>query len=251
IQQQQEILARNGENQRKRQQLTIIQNKHEQEQQEIARLEQQLNALRKQHVQTTNDLEIAQKDALDLQDESTDELEKNIAEIDAINVKIRANLDKDKAEEDAKEHRLKYDQYSNKINDVRQKKVDLLQSANLPLPELSVENGELIYKGQQWDNMSGSDQLKVATAIVRKLKPNCGFILIDKLEQMDLETLQEFGKWLEQEGLQAIATRVSTGDECEILIEDGYVAGQTIEETETVQQEQNNVVAPTWKPGEF
>src|SRR5699024_1251744 len=42
IQQQQEILARNGENQRKRQQLTIIQNKHEQEQQEIARLEQQL-----------------------------------------------------------------------------------------------------------------------------------------------------------------------------------------------------------------
>src|SRR5699024_2769630 len=78
IQQQQEILARNGENQRKRQQLTIIQNKHEQEQQEIARLEQQLNALRKQHVQTTNDLEIAQKDALDLQDESTDELEKNI-----------------------------------------------------------------------------------------------------------------------------------------------------------------------------
>lgn len=251
IQQQQEILARNGENQRKRQQLTIIQNKHEQEQQEIARLEQQLNALRQQHVQTTNDLEIAQKDALDLQDESTDELEKNIAEIDAINVKIRANFDKDKAEEDAKEHRLKYDQYSKKINDVRQKKVDLLQSANLPLPELSVENGELIYKGQQWDNMSGSDQLKVATAIVRKLKPNCGFILIDKLEQMDLETLQEFGKWLEQEGLQAIATRVSTGDECEILIEDGYVAGQTIEETETVQQEQNNVVAPTWKPGEF
>ena len=62
----------------------------------------------------------------------------------------------------------------------------------------------------------------VATAIVRKLKPECGFVLIDKLEQMDNITLQEFGAWLEQEGLQAIATRVSTGDECSIIIEDGY-----------------------------
>ena len=55
------------------------------------------------------------------------------------------------------------------------------------------------------------EQLKVSTAIVRRLNPNCGFVLMDKLEQMDLHTLQEFGKWLEAEGLQAIATRVSTG----------------------------------------
>ena len=44
----------------------------------------------------------------------------------------------------------------------------------------------------------------------------------DKPEQMDSVTLQEFGQWLEQEGLQAIATRVSTGDECSVIIEDGY-----------------------------
>lgn len=248
IQQQQEILARNGENQRKRQQLAIIQNKHEQETQDIARLEQQLNELKQQHLQTSNDLEIAQKDALDLQDESTEELERNIADIDAINVKVRANLDKDKAEQDAEAHSQEYGKLSTKIDDVRKKKVELLETANLPLPDLSVQNGELIYKGQQWDNMSGSDQLKVSTAIVRKLKPNCGFILIDKLEQMDLDTLNEFGQWLEKEGLQAIATRVSTGDECSIIIEDGYVAGQ--ERTEQVVEE-NNVEQPTWKPGEF
>ena len=97
--------------------------------------------------------------------------------------------------------------------------------------------------------MSGSDQLKVSTAIVRKLKPECGFILLDKLEQMDLDVLQEFGKWLEQEGLQAIATRVSTGEECSIIIEDGYVVGQ-----ETVAPQvpvQPTVAAPTWKAGEF
>jgi len=77
-----------------------------------------------------------------------------------------------------------------------------------------VEDGELTYKGKKWDSMSGSEQLKVSVAIIRKLNPKCGFVLMDKLEAMDMDTLKEFGAWLEQEGLQAIATRVSTGPEC-------------------------------------
>lgn len=142
------------------------------------------------------------------------------------NRKVRANLDKDKAEEDARGYREQYNALTGKIQEVRDKKLELLKKADLPLPGLTVEDGELVYNGQKWDNISGSEQLKVSTAIVRRLNPNCGFVLMDKLEQMDLHTLQEFGKWLEAEGLQAIATRVSTGDECSIIIEDGYVVGQ-------------------------
>ena len=93
--------------------------------------------------------------------------------------------------------------------------------------------------------MSGSDQLKVATAIVRKLNPNCGFVLLDKLEQMDIDTMNEFGKWLEEQNLQAIATRVSTGNECSIIIEDGYVKGQQIVEEPKIEE------PPKWKAGEF
>ena len=103
------------------------------------------------------------------------------------------------------------------IADIRKQKTDLLTNADLPLPGLSVDDGELLYLGQRWDNMSGSQQLQVATAIVRKLKPECGFVLIDKLEQMDQLTLHEFGAWLEKEGLQAIATRVSTAESAQLL----------------------------------
>ena len=126
---------------------------------------------------------------------------------------------------------------------MRREKTDLLQSAQLPLPGLSIDSGELIYNGQKWDNMSGSDRLKVSTAIVRQLNPKCGFVLLDKLEQMDIQTLNEFGRWLEQEGLQAIATRVSTGEECSIIIEDGYAAGQEHPIMEDIKTE--------WKAGEF
>ena len=86
-----------------------------------------------------------------------------------------------------------------------------------------MDEGKLTYHGMNWDSLSGSDQLKVATAIVRAVNPRCSFVLIDKLEQLDLTTLKEFGDWLEKENLQVIATRVSTGPECSILIEDGEV----------------------------
>ena len=192
ISQQQEILARNGENQRKREQLHQLEQRYQ-------KINEQMTAL-------------------------------------------LANLDKEKAEDDARTYRDQYNSLTKDIEDVREKKTELLNTAELPLPELSVKEGELVYKGQKWDNMSGSDRLKVSTAIVRKLNPNCGFVLLDKLEQMDMRSLQEFGEWLETEGLQAIATRVSTGDECSIIIEDGYVVGQ--EQTEEPKKKE-------WKAGAF
>lgn len=253
IQQQQAILARNGENQRKREQLVNIENQYTFQSQEVERLKQQLANAEMVLAKTAHDLEIAKKSTLDLHDESTEELQSNIQQIDDINRKVRANLDKDKAEQDAADYRIQYDKLTNEITDIRKNKTDLLQNANLPLAGLSVEDGELIFEGQKWDNMSGADQLRVSTAIVRKLKPDCGFILLDKLEQMDLETLNEFGKWLEGEGLQAIATRVSTGEECSIIIEDGYVAGQEkVQDPTPPQPNVQPITQPkTWKAGEF
>lgn len=235
IRQQQEILARNGENQRKRENLHKLE-------QDYQKINDDLSELLAKQKRIEEDLRIAKLSAADLQDESTAELEASISNIEEINRKVRANLDKEKAEDDVKVYRSQYNELTEKISDLRSKKNSLLDSAELPLPELSVADGELIYKGQKWDNMSGSERLKVSTAIVRKLNPDCGFVLLDKLEQMDMKTLQEFGLWLESEGLQAIATRVSTGDECSIIIEDGYVAGQERPEPEQKKE---------WKAGAF
>jgi len=235
IKKQQDMLAQNGENQRKRRKLAEL------EQQAVS-VQQEIDRLLLQQKTIMADLDIARKSAQDLQDESTEVLEKSIMDIETINIKVRANLDKDKAEEDAKTYREQYDRLTEEIQNIRQEKTDLLDHADLPLPGLSVEEGELTYNEKRWDSMSGSDQLKVSTAIVRKLNPKCGFVLLDKLEQMDLDTMTEFGQWLETEGLQAIATRVSVGGECSIIIEDGYVKGAEPPGPEPEQK---------WKVGEF
>lgn len=235
IHQQQELLARNGENQRKRGRLSQLET-------EATQLQEQLQRLLDRQSVVLADLEVARMDAVDLHDESTAALEENIREIDTVNRRVRTNMDKEKAEEDALHYRDQYAALTKELDTARTNKLDLLQSTNLPLEGLSVEDGELTYLGQRWDNMSGSDQLKVSTAIVRKLNPNCGFVLLDKLEQMDVDTMRTFGVWLEGEGLQAIATRVSTGGECSIIIEDGMVEGAEVPET---------AEAKVWKAGEF
>lgn len=228
IHEQQEILARNGENAKKRQNRENIVNSLHLSEARLKQLKEQLAQEEATHESLMSDYIAANKSIEDLVDESTDEIESSIANIEEINRKVRANLDKEKAEEDAKQYSSQYDQLTKEIQDVRDERTSLLDSADLPLPGLSVEDGELVFEGQKWDNMSGSQQLRVATAIVRKLKPECGFVLLDKLEQMDIPTLTEFGKWLESEGLQAIATRVSSGEECQIIIEDGYVVSDTV-----------------------
>ncbi len=243
IQQQQEILKKNAENQRLRENAKTLQAQLDAAVVAWTQAQRALEDAKAKCDELTQKVKIAQKDALDLQDESTEELEKNIADVDALNVKIRANLDREKAELDAETYSKQYEALTQEIESVRDSRKALLDSAELPLPELSVKEGKLLYKGQQWDGMSGAERLRVATAIVRRLKPECGFVLMDKLEQMDQDTLKEFGAWLEAEGLQVIATRVSTGDECSIIIEDGYVLGGLKEEPAAQKTE--------WKAGSF
>lgn len=121
--------------------------------------------------------------------------------------------------------------YTRSLVEIEAARTALLQEAQLPLPELSItEDGKLLYRGQEWDCMSGSERLKVATAICMKAKPNCGFVLIDGLEAMDRETLEEFGKYLESQRMQGIGTIV--GDNAAtVIIEDGRVKGPVDEPT--------------------
>jgi hypothetical protein len=244
IAKQQEILARNGQRkqwQAEAQQIAFVIQKLtadiERTKRELERLEATLAAEQAKAAE-------AAKSPEELEMESTAELEEQLRKVEEINVKVRANCDREKAEIDADDFKKQYEELTTEIEQARAARHDLLNGAQMPLPGLSVENGELIYNGQAWDNMSGADQMIVGASIVRKLNPNCGFVLLDKLEQMDVQTLTAFNKWLESEGLQVIATRVSTGDECSVIIEDGYSVASKSEKSAAAEPK-------TWKAGEF
>lgn len=240
VAEQQEILGRNGMNQQKRLRAEELASRAELASQAVdrqreaaAELERRLaeaNArtaeLVAENAKAQHDASVSRKTAEQLVDESTAEVEASIANIEATNELVRENQAKAKAQEEADELADEYKALDVEVESIRQERVDLLKGADLPLDGLSVdEDGDLTYEGASWSDMSGADQLKVATAVVRKVKPECGFVLVDKLEQMDADTLGEFGKWCASEGLQVIGTRVATDETCTVVIEDGRVAG--------------------------
>ena len=234
IQQQQAILARNGENQRKRDRLKEITFEKHRVADEIERLEAQLKDIqarieerRASYEVVAKDEEIALTEAADLKDESTTEIEASIANIEAINKKVSDNQQWARAQESAKESATKQQELDAELTKLRKKRVDLLDGAPLPLEGLAVDSdGRMTYHGQVWSDMSSAEQLRVATAIVQATKPECGFVLLDELEKFDSQQLAEFGVWATERGLQVIGTRVGTDDACTIIIEDGKVEGQ-------------------------
>lgn len=245
IQEQQAILARNGEKLKAKQDAEDTAKKAEfartavsATNMRVADLEQQLTEARAELARRTKEAEEAEEKAkvlaqstAELVLESTEEIESSIANIETINNHVRDNQAKAEADAEALRVEQEYDGLTQKLEDLRAKRRGLLDGAPLPLPELSIDDeGALTYKDHTWGDMSGAEQLVVATAIVRATKPECGFVLVDKLEQFDTDELKKFGEWAKGEGLQIIGTRVATDDSCTVVIVDGRIEGQDLAE---------------------
>ena len=146
-----------------------------------------------------------------------------LQQADETNKQIRANAERRKLYEQIAEMRQTSDRQTADLQAIEADRTALLQNAELPLSELSINaDGELLYRGQKWDCMSGSERLKVATAICMKSKPGCGFVLIDGLEAMDPQTLADFGEFLTAQNMQGIGTIVGE-NAATVIIEDGRV----------------------------
>lgn len=162
---------------------------------------------------------------LTFEEESLDEVKKELQEFSKKNEKISANIMQKKCMEEADALELQYKELTVKIDDARNRKQELLAKTNLPYPGLSINGGRLTLNGKYWDCMSGSEQITIACALISRLKPDCRFILVDKLEQYDEDQLAGLDKWCEENQFQIIGTRVSTGDENSLIIQDGVVLG--------------------------
>lgn len=240
VREQQGILARNGERQRKRDRVAQLRQAVEADRREqetarqavedatrrVAEARARLEEANARSAGDAADLADAEKTAEQLVDESTAEIEASIASVEETNAKVIDNQKAAEAADEAARAEAEYDALTDKLDGLRGQRRSLLDGAPLPLEGLSIdEAGRLTFHGHTWGDMSGAEQLRVATAIVSATKPECGFVLVDELEQMDPQTLADFGAWAEGEGLQVIGTRVASDDTCTVVIEDGRVAG--------------------------
>jgi len=236
----QAILGRNAVRAKKRETRATWERYKAEAEAEAGRLEKALQEARNKARKATEELAVIDREPV-TPDESTAELEQRIADIDETNAKVRANLDKARAIADAEDYERRLAPLTDALEAVRKERRELLSGAKMPLADLTVGKNEqgrpvLLYRNQPWDCMSTMERYRVAAAIVRKLKPECGFVLLDGLEAFDTDQMAAFDAWLKAEDLQAICTRVGSSD-CSIVIEDGYAVEEGVEPAPEVPDE--------------
>ena len=111
------------------------------------------------------------------------------------------------------------------------------------LDALTNGGAALLTQQELIEALQGYSEVDVTTDIqlIRPLGQGALYVVCSAETAGDMRTLSEFGTWLEANGLQAIATRVSTGDECSIIIEDGWVAGTAPAQAESTPPKQDFV----------
>ncbi|NCC51352.1 MAG: chromosome segregation protein SMC [Spartobacteria bacterium] len=241
----QRAMAVNAKNEQRRLAVEEIRTEKQNAEKDALRKQEQIDELEKLLAERREELEQIQakvkshSDALtsavvetkSLEDQDTSEIEAELERVDQVNAKVRENQTKRQAEEDAEALHEEYRGMTAEIEGLRDERNALLKNLSLPLDGLSIDDdGDLVMNGAKWDCMSGSEQLRVAAAVCSALKPECGFVLLDGLESMDLQTLHDFGEWVAERDLQVIGTRVSDGDECSIIIEDGKAVERVVKE---------------------
>lgn len=195
----------------------------------------------------TGELEGLEADLANMEPADEQAAAEAVREAEAVNEMVRQNTARVEMLADADRLDGEYRAAGERVAKAKEERLSLLDGADLPLDGLAVEEGVLRFNGSAWGDMSGSEQLRVATAIVRKLKPECGFVLVDKLEQFDPQQLAEFGEWASGQGLQVIGTRVAVDDTCTVVIEDGRV----VQEEQPEQAEEKEEKEPSAKGSVF
>lgn len=168
---------------------------------EIAQLKQEIEELRVATLALTTEI-------ADFEPHNVEAIEAQITNAATINQQVDANAKAAAAQAEAKASKKEEQALTDTLEESRQQRAKFIDDINMPLPGLAIDDGILRFNGQQWDCMSGAERLKVATAIARSIKPECGFVLIDELEQMDWSTISDFDAWAKAEGIQIIGAMV-------------------------------------------
>lgn len=99
----------------------------------------------------------------------------------------------------------------------------LIGKAALPVEGLAVAEDGITLNGVSIENLSSSEQLRFALAIVRALNSTFKVICIDGVELLDTENFEIFLKEIEADDYQYFITRVDGNVAGGIVIEDGAI----------------------------
>ena len=181
---------------------------------------------RKQSLEAMPALEAAARLAGD-----PDQIQADLAEIDVRNASARQAAERHRVGDELAGVRAQVDQLDAAIADARRHRAARIAESAMPLPELSLGQGEVLWRGLPLEQASQAERLRVAAAIGMALNPQIRVLLIRDGSLMDQASLAALAQMAEEHGYQVWLERVAeSGEGVRIVIEDGQVVAGGLDE---------------------
>ncbi len=173
--------------------------------------------------------EIALLVPIDIEDIGLD-----IHSIEETNKKIRANVLHATESKTLKSVQAAYDKLDSKVESIREQRQEAIQSANLPIPNLSFGDDGLLYNSIPLKQCSDGEKLMVSMAISMALNPTLRVLRIKDGSLLDSNNLAILSKMVKDKGYQLFIERISSRDEYDkngkvgIFITEGVASGEGV-----------------------
>lgn len=155
--------------------------------------------------------------------ENLAEIEQQITDASRRNAACKDNAARETAIDHAKELQAEAEALTDRIEEIDATKARLMAEAAWPIPGLGFGASGVTLNNLPFEQASSSEQLAVSVAVGAALNPACRVLLIRDGSLLDADTLRVVGELAERYDCQVWIERVSDGEECSVVIEDGAV----------------------------
>lgn len=165
--------------------------------------------------------------------EEAEKLFEQVQNAEVVNRKVRENIETQALQEQLEAERKRYEDYTQKIQALRDKRGQLLSEANFPIDGLSLtENGEITFNGVPWEQISESQRWVISLSIGFALNP-MGIVFMRESGGLDRKSRDMIRTRAAELGVQLFLEVVDDADDVQILIEEGRVKADRTKQNET------------------
>lgn len=152
-------------------------------------------------------------------------IQKRLTEAQAVNVAVRARLQREEVTARAAAEHAKYDALTDEIDALDSRKADALTVAAMPIDGLGFDDTGVTYRGVPFKQCSAAEQLRVSLAMAMAMNPKVRVVRITDGSLLDSDNMQLIETMAADQDYQVWIERVDESGAVGIVIEDGAVAG--------------------------
>lgn len=193
---------------------------------QIKKLQQEIEALTAERIGLHRDLEKceseANPEALAAAKADADRLRGEFVKSQTLNQRIRAKQEHAKTKAEHERLRAEYKAKTGEIEKHRAEREKLIASAKWPLPGLGLTDGDVSYNGRPLEQSSTAENIRVSVAFGANSDKPLKLMFVREASLMDDQMTECVVREAAALGCQLFLERVGEGSENDLVIRDGY-----------------------------